>query len=436
MRDDLARVEGHPLELELTGLDLGQIEEIVDEDEEVRAGAAEQAHVLALLVVQLRLPEDVRDAEDGVEGSPDLVAHVGEEIGLGATGLLRGLLGDPQRVFGLLALDELAELAAEGLDDVDEVLVLGDGARGEDLDHAEDGVVDDDGAREGGEDPVLPRGLAPVEHGRVREGLCPQGLAGLPDAAEEPLAAPEQGRLRDAHRGVEARRVAAPGRRAAEARVVRRLEPDRGDLPAEVGAEREDEAGSGILHGLRVGEDLRDRLLRRRPPLLAAPLGDVPEQGCHEAALADDDGAERHLQRDLAAVLPPALDLDSLDGVVGLGDRRRPATVVVRDWQERDQAADLDAEHLGRRVAEHLLRRAIEGLDASLFVDRHDAVDCAVEDRTHASLGLSEEQELELRFSKERRRFLGGRRSDGDGLESHESQRRSSLQHMCRPEIC
>ena len=56
-------------------------------------GAAEGAEYLAF--------HNVREADDGVERRAQLVAYVGEELGLAAAGELGLLLGGDQRLVGL-----------------------------------------------------------------------------------------------------------------------------------------------------------------------------------------------------------------------------------------------------------------------------------------------------------------------------------------------
>src|SRR6185312_10859789 len=50
------------------------------------------------------LLDDVGEADDGIERSPQLVAHVGEEVGLGAVGRLGLVLGVRRYPGGLLGL--------------------------------------------------------------------------------------------------------------------------------------------------------------------------------------------------------------------------------------------------------------------------------------------------------------------------------------------
>jgi hypothetical protein len=61
--------EVRDVELHATSLDLGEIEDVVDEREQVAAGGVDVVDVLALLLVQLSdhaLMQDLRESDDGV----------------------------------------------------------------------------------------------------------------------------------------------------------------------------------------------------------------------------------------------------------------------------------------------------------------------------------------------------------------------------------
>ena len=92
--DDVAKIDGLVLQSELAGLDLRDVEDVVDEREEMLAGAenilgvfgvardADRPHRLIL--------DDLGEADDRVQGRAQLMAHIGEELrfrlvgGLGA----------------------------------------------------------------------------------------------------------------------------------------------------------------------------------------------------------------------------------------------------------------------------------------------------------------------------------------------------------------
>jgi|GEM_PF-3812663 len=118
--------ERHVFELHLAGLDLGEIEDVVDDGEEGFAGGADGVDEVALLGVERGLHEEGCHADDAVHGRADFVRHRREELGLGA-GSVVGL--DLRAAEHLLGFDaggdvgfdedevlELAGLVADGLD--------------------------------------------------------------------------------------------------------------------------------------------------------------------------------------------------------------------------------------------------------------------------------------------------------------------------------
>ena len=90
---ELRQREGAPLDLELAGLDLGNVEDVVDDAEEDAAGSANLLRHDLLVGGERLLLQQLRQPQDAVQGSPDLVAHVGQERALGLRGGLGGLAG-------------------------------------------------------------------------------------------------------------------------------------------------------------------------------------------------------------------------------------------------------------------------------------------------------------------------------------------------------
>ena len=72
------------------GLDAAHVEDVVDEAEHVLGAGADLFELLARLRLEVGVAQrDVVEADDRVHGRPDLMAHVGQEAGLGAAGFLR-----------------------------------------------------------------------------------------------------------------------------------------------------------------------------------------------------------------------------------------------------------------------------------------------------------------------------------------------------------
>src|SRR4051812_30238361 len=85
VRDGGRQVEDGKLELHAAGLDLREIEDVVDEREKMTARLVDVLQVIELLGVQLTehlVDQHFREADDGVQRRPQLVRHVGEELRL------------------------------------------------------------------------------------------------------------------------------------------------------------------------------------------------------------------------------------------------------------------------------------------------------------------------------------------------------------------
>ena len=107
--EHLVEVEGHVLELELAGLDLGEVEDVVDHlsSDVGRVLDAAARYSRCSPVRSASSSASVRHADDAVHRRADLVAHVGEELALGAVRRLGRLLGalEPLAVLALLPQD-------------------------------------------------------------------------------------------------------------------------------------------------------------------------------------------------------------------------------------------------------------------------------------------------------------------------------------------
>ena len=79
------------VQLELAGLDLGEVEQVVDDAQQVVGGRLDRPQALPLVLGQRRVEDQLGHAEDGVHGGADLVADVGQELVLGPVGRLRRL---------------------------------------------------------------------------------------------------------------------------------------------------------------------------------------------------------------------------------------------------------------------------------------------------------------------------------------------------------
>ena len=95
------------VQLQLAGLDLGEVEQVVDDAQQVVGRRLDRLQALPLVLGQRRVEDQLGHAEDGVHGGADLVADVGQELVLGPVGRLRRLLGPPQLLLGPLAIGDV-----------------------------------------------------------------------------------------------------------------------------------------------------------------------------------------------------------------------------------------------------------------------------------------------------------------------------------------
>jgi hypothetical protein len=94
--DFVGRV-GRRLDAEVARFDLGDVEDVVDQVEQLSAAVADRAEEflpLAFVTVVGAADQELGEAEDAVERRADFVAHVGEEFAFGAVSLFGVSLGD------------------------------------------------------------------------------------------------------------------------------------------------------------------------------------------------------------------------------------------------------------------------------------------------------------------------------------------------------
>src|SRR4029079_7897677 len=85
----LVEIEIDVLDRQFAGLDLREIENVVDDAKQVLAGTLDLLHVVALARRKLGLKREMGKADDSVHRRPDLVAHIGQEDALGLACLER-----------------------------------------------------------------------------------------------------------------------------------------------------------------------------------------------------------------------------------------------------------------------------------------------------------------------------------------------------------
>ena len=96
------------LQLHPAGLDLRDIQDIVDDREQVVPGVADPLQPLRVFGRHAVPAQQVRQPDDRVQRRPDLMAHVGQERALGLVRRVRLIAGLTQGLFSALALGDIA----------------------------------------------------------------------------------------------------------------------------------------------------------------------------------------------------------------------------------------------------------------------------------------------------------------------------------------
>ncbi len=349
--DDLVEPEIGGLEVELAGLDLREIEDVVDDGEQRGAGVVDLADVVALFRVERGFEGEVGEADDGVHRRADLVAHVGQEHGLH----LRGFLG-----LGL----RLTEFPGDALLFAD--------------------------IHQESDEPAGLTGAEPEPVHRVERDV---GLAvGVLD--RQLVAA--------ASRFADDRQVLLVEAAALLLGQVVELQDSLADQEIAAGAKRPlvglvaaDEPASRVLDEHRVGNRLEQRFLEGEAigQFLRGPLalGDVREADhrAHDGAvLPHGRGAVLHRQG--AAVLAPqTLDVDPAGFAPPVGGEHRGflhRKLAAIGMVMMDQGVRRLADHLLRREAEQAAGGGIHEPDPPLGVHAEDALGAGFQNQPGALL--------------------------------------------------
>ncbi len=114
---EIAQIEHRRVQLHLPGLDLGKVEDVVDDRKQRFGRGSDGLGKAALALVQRGAGEKFGHAEDAVHRRADLVAHVGEELGFRTARILgrvprSGQFGDGRLKTGVARL----QLGGAGID--------------------------------------------------------------------------------------------------------------------------------------------------------------------------------------------------------------------------------------------------------------------------------------------------------------------------------
>jgi hypothetical protein len=94
--DDDAQIEIDDLEIQLAGLDLGEVQDVADDGKQRLARAANRLRVCALLVAEFGVEQHADHADHAVHRGADLVAHRRQEVRLQPADLHRPVPGGLQ----------------------------------------------------------------------------------------------------------------------------------------------------------------------------------------------------------------------------------------------------------------------------------------------------------------------------------------------------
>ena len=104
-----AQIEPLLLQLHLARFDLREVQDVVEDGQERPRALVRRQRVIALFICQIGVEQDFRHADDRIHRRTDFMAHLGEEVGFVAAGVLQlqvenlQFLAHPIHVFGEVA---------------------------------------------------------------------------------------------------------------------------------------------------------------------------------------------------------------------------------------------------------------------------------------------------------------------------------------------
>jgi hypothetical protein len=331
----------------------------------------------------------VRDQRDEIAFEPAQLLFLLER---GVQPLLRGpqfrgrLLHAPfevlvhpvHRLFGLVALNELADLTADRRKHFEHVRVRLADFPAEKFDHAENVFPEANGKPERAVQTIFGRQRGAWKIGVLCDVGNPLRFGGGPDASRQTGAAQK---FAGASGGDE--RGGGHGGRVPDVHATQELPgsidtPERADVPAQAFADRLQDLRRGFGERGRLGEHADDAEFGRAPFLGAFAGRDVANVPGEHRRTAGANARDREFHRKFLAALPHRCDLDSLaeNRVASRGNGAAHSVAMpAPEMRRHDQFAHFPAERFGAGVAERLFRRRIEINDASLMIDGDDAVE-------------------------------------------------------------
>src|SRR4051812_27354872 len=92
--DKTGELTGRQLQFDPSGLDLGDIQNVVNQGEKAFSATVDDVQVFALLLGNIAVAQQTREAENGIQRRAQFVAHVAQEGALGAISGIGRILSD------------------------------------------------------------------------------------------------------------------------------------------------------------------------------------------------------------------------------------------------------------------------------------------------------------------------------------------------------
>ena len=77
-------------ELHFSGIQFGNIKDVIDDGKQILAGTSDICHVFPHLCINIHFQNQFRESQNGIHGCTDFVGHVGQEGTLGTVGSFGG----------------------------------------------------------------------------------------------------------------------------------------------------------------------------------------------------------------------------------------------------------------------------------------------------------------------------------------------------------
>jgi hypothetical protein len=285
------------IKLQLARFDLGKVEKIVDQSEQGVGRALNRIKILPLFASDVSRQRQFRHADDGIHRGADLVTDVGEELAFRASGFLGVLPGNfkiarvhAQSIFRLLALDKLAELAADRAHHSQQLRVGLLDLVAKEFEYTQDLGPEEDRESKSCMQALLGRDRCAGKVWLPRHIFYPGGLGLRPDSAREAYARRKNARARTSVELFELSRWLPPCLHTAQQLLLLVNLPNSPHGPIETLTNSLQDPRSGAAQGRRIGENACNRILRGLARLFALPFCDIRRDAVDQSPFRADNG--------------------------------------------------------------------------------------------------------------------------------------------------